>query len=158
MLKKFHVLERDFLLHRLPLQCPGDRFAWLRDNEFARQTLAGVNPVNIELLKVIIQVNFLSVTFYVLFYLGKSKVQFYSTGIPNSQQTRPCYLWTSRISNYKGINRRRTSWIECRKGIEFTLTMSMGSHPLLFLVCLSMSNIWLHPLILIILLIFLRHY
>lgn len=29
----------------------GDRFAWLRDNEFARQALAGVNPVNIELLR-----------------------------------------------------------------------------------------------------------
>ncbi|KAH6823178.1 PLAT/LH2 domain-containing lipoxygenase family protein [Perilla frutescens var. hirtella] len=29
----------------------GDRFSWLRDNEFARQALAGVNPVNIELLK-----------------------------------------------------------------------------------------------------------
>ncbi|KAG8365931.1 hypothetical protein BUALT_Bualt17G0023300 [Buddleja alternifolia] len=28
-----------------------DRFVWLRDNEFARQTLAGANPVNIELLK-----------------------------------------------------------------------------------------------------------
>ncbi|KAK6922379.1 Lipoxygenase, C-terminal [Dillenia turbinata] len=28
-----------------------NRFVWLRDNEFARQTLAGVNPVNIELLK-----------------------------------------------------------------------------------------------------------
>ncbi|CAL5366398.1 unnamed protein product [Camellia sinensis] len=30
---------------------PGDRFAWLRDNEFSRQALAGVNPVNIELLR-----------------------------------------------------------------------------------------------------------
>ncbi|XP_047254796.1 lipoxygenase 6, chloroplastic isoform X3 [Capsicum annuum] len=29
----------------------GDRFAWLRDNEFSRQALAGVNPVNIELLR-----------------------------------------------------------------------------------------------------------
>ncbi|CAL5338325.1 unnamed protein product [Camellia sinensis] len=26
-----------------------DRFAWLCDNEFSRQALAGVNPVNIEL-------------------------------------------------------------------------------------------------------------
>nr|GFC22363.1 linoleate 13S-lipoxygenase 3-1, chloroplastic-like [Tanacetum cinerariifolium] len=29
-----------------------DRFSWLRDDEFARQALAGVNPVSIEKLKV----------------------------------------------------------------------------------------------------------
>ncbi|KAF3431082.1 hypothetical protein FNV43_RR25812 [Rhamnella rubrinervis] len=39
------------LKYEIPSIIKRDRFAWLRDNEFARQALAGLNPVNIELLK-----------------------------------------------------------------------------------------------------------
>ncbi|CAI9093248.1 OLC1v1028707C1 [Oldenlandia corymbosa var. corymbosa] len=46
----FTVGER-LLKYDTPSIIRRDRFAWLRDNEFARQALAGVNPVSIELLR-----------------------------------------------------------------------------------------------------------
>lgn len=39
------------LKYDIPAIIKRDRFSWLRDMEFARQALAGVNPVTIELLK-----------------------------------------------------------------------------------------------------------
>lgn len=43
---------KNLLRHPLPKVLSRDRFAWMRDDEFARQTLAGVNPVVISCLKV----------------------------------------------------------------------------------------------------------
>ncbi|KAM3358601.1 lipoxygenase 6, chloroplastic isoform X2 [Capsicum galapagoense] len=48
--KVFSVSKR-LLKYEIPAIIKRDRFAWLRDNEFSRQALAGVNPVNIELLR-----------------------------------------------------------------------------------------------------------
>uniref|UniRef100_A0A1D1XVX7 Lipoxygenase 6, choloroplastic n=1 Tax=Anthurium amnicola TaxID=1678845 RepID=A0A1D1XVX7_9ARAE len=42
---------REPLKYDLPSIISRDRFSWLRDGEFARQTLAGVNPVGIERLR-----------------------------------------------------------------------------------------------------------
>nr|XP_010917138.1 putative lipoxygenase 5 [Elaeis guineensis] len=41
-----------------------DKFAWLRDDEFARQALAGINPVNVERLQVFPPVSKLDPTIY----------------------------------------------------------------------------------------------
>jgi hypothetical protein len=34
-----------------------DKFAWLRDDEFGRQAIAGINPVSIERLRVIYKID-----------------------------------------------------------------------------------------------------
>ncbi|XP_019255389.1 PREDICTED: linoleate 13S-lipoxygenase 3-1, chloroplastic [Nicotiana attenuata] len=46
------IQEGDLLKYDTPKILSKDRFAWLRDDEFARQAIAGVNPVNIERLQV----------------------------------------------------------------------------------------------------------
>ncbi|KAL5717692.1 linoleate 13S-lipoxygenase [Ranunculus cassubicifolius] len=51
LIKKAMSAGTSLLKYEVPSIVKGDRFSWLRDSEFARQTLAGVNPVNIELLK-----------------------------------------------------------------------------------------------------------
>ncbi|XP_052182627.1 linoleate 13S-lipoxygenase 3-1, chloroplastic-like [Diospyros lotus] len=44
--------QGNLLKYDTPKIVSRDRFAWLRDDEFARQAIAGVNPVNIERLRV----------------------------------------------------------------------------------------------------------
>ncbi|KAG9146813.1 hypothetical protein Leryth_005133 [Lithospermum erythrorhizon] len=58
LLKKFPlpkavstIQEGGLLKYDIPNILSKDKFAWLRDDEFARQVIAGVNPVSIERLK-----------------------------------------------------------------------------------------------------------
>ncbi|PKA47033.1 putative lipoxygenase 6 [Apostasia shenzhenica] len=51
MLNKIQDSGEALLRYDTPKIITKDKFAWLRDDEFARQTLAGINPVNIELLQ-----------------------------------------------------------------------------------------------------------
>ncbi|KAK4361764.1 hypothetical protein RND71_017005 [Anisodus tanguticus] len=46
------IKEGNLLKYDTPKILSKDRFAWLRDDEFARQAIAGVNPVTIERLQV----------------------------------------------------------------------------------------------------------
>ncbi|KAJ1686166.1 hypothetical protein LUZ63_017556 [Rhynchospora breviuscula] len=51
VLKNFMTMGDKLLKYDIPSIISRDRFSWLRDNEFARQTLAGVNPVDIQRLR-----------------------------------------------------------------------------------------------------------
>ncbi|KAL2555030.1 Lipoxygenase 3 [Forsythia ovata] len=46
------IQEGGLLKYDIPKIISKDKFAWLRDDEFGRQAIAGVNPVNIERLQV----------------------------------------------------------------------------------------------------------
>ncbi|XWS18807.1 hypothetical protein CRYUN_Cryun32bG0076700 [Craigia yunnanensis] len=50
MFSKIQESSKGLLKFETPKVVSKDKFAWLRDDEFARQALAGVNPVNIERL------------------------------------------------------------------------------------------------------------
>ncbi|RDX81330.1 Linoleate 13S-lipoxygenase 3-1, chloroplastic, partial [Mucuna pruriens] len=52
VLTKIQECSKGLLKYDTPEIISKDKFAWLRDDEFARQAVAGVNPVNIEGLKV----------------------------------------------------------------------------------------------------------
>ncbi|XP_054791175.1 linoleate 13S-lipoxygenase 3-1, chloroplastic-like [Prosopis cineraria] len=52
LVRKIHESSQGLLKYDTPKIISKDKFAWLRDDEFARQAIAGINPVNIEKLKV----------------------------------------------------------------------------------------------------------
>uniref|UniRef100_M4CIM6 Lipoxygenase n=1 Tax=Brassica campestris TaxID=3711 RepID=M4CIM6_BRACM len=49
--KAIAAKAEDILLFESPILLDKDRFSWIRDNEFARQTLAGLNPYCIQLVR-----------------------------------------------------------------------------------------------------------
>nr|ACD43485.1 lipoxygenase 2 [Olea europaea] len=50
LVKAITDVEKNVLLFETPQLYERDRFSWFRDEEFARQTLAGINPCRIELV------------------------------------------------------------------------------------------------------------
>ncbi|KAJ3673639.1 hypothetical protein LUZ60_005631 [Juncus effusus] len=52
LVQKIQESSEGMLRYDTPRILSKDKFAWLRDDEFARQMVAGINPVNIERLKV----------------------------------------------------------------------------------------------------------
>ncbi|KAF8369736.1 hypothetical protein HHK36_032239 [Tetracentron sinense] len=52
-IKNFFKAARDYILQfKTPKMIERDRFSWFRDDEFSRQTLAGLNPYSIQLVTV----------------------------------------------------------------------------------------------------------
>ncbi|KAG5521897.1 hypothetical protein RHGRI_034203 [Rhododendron griersonianum] len=51
LMRRVATVGQRLFMYEVPAIIKRDRFVWLRDNEFARQMLAGVNPVGIELLR-----------------------------------------------------------------------------------------------------------
>ncbi|KAF5181650.1 Lipoxygenase 3 protein [Thalictrum thalictroides] len=52
IVSKIRESSQGLLKYDTPRIISKDKFAWLRDDEFARQSIAGINPVNIERLEV----------------------------------------------------------------------------------------------------------
>ncbi|KAK9058562.1 hypothetical protein SSX86_023404 [Deinandra increscens subsp. villosa] len=51
LLKSIEDVENNILLFETPALIDRDKFGWIRDEEFGRQTIAGLNPLSITLVK-----------------------------------------------------------------------------------------------------------